>query len=151
MITSVAQPKVQKFAFTPQELLGRGAFARVYKGECKATKQTVAIKLIPRDNAKFFNRQKRGACLVLLDTWSCLVFACVWPSSLDGVCLIKQLLPDGCRDVMHGLHADLVSKVSTMRTLSEHRNMIQLLDVFEEPEVRLTRVAYGVDGAPGQH
>ncbi|KAJ9530088.1 hypothetical protein QJQ45_023367 [Haematococcus lacustris] len=40
-------------------LLGRGAFARVFKGRIKATNRPVAIKMIARDNTHF-DQQKRA-------------------------------------------------------------------------------------------
>ncbi len=40
-------------------LLGRGAYARVFKGRQKATKTPVAIKVISKDN-KYFEQQQRG-------------------------------------------------------------------------------------------
>jgi hypothetical protein len=40
-------------------LVGRGAFARVYKSNCKLTGKAVAIKVIGRESAGF-NQQRRG-------------------------------------------------------------------------------------------
>jgi len=76
------------FDYDTTELLGRGAFARVYKGVQKSSKRVVAVKVILRGNAKFFNRQKRA----------------------------------------------MITKVATMRTCLGHRNMVELVDIFEEPE-----------------
>jgi len=45
------------------ELIGRGAFARVFKAIRREDQQPVAIKVIGRDT-KAFKQQRRGASIV---------------------------------------------------------------------------------------
>ena len=59
------------------KLIGRGAFARVFKSKCLATKQDIAIKVIGRD-ARAFQQQRRGrgqSTGGMAGTWSCIAAA----------------------------------------------------------------------------